>query len=74
MPIFLTVYMDERGDVQAHKGSDPLDFHREVPAHWALLYRGVVEGSIVEDDCNDGWNGRADSRQPPNHLGWSVAV
>jgi hypothetical protein len=46
--------MDERGDVQAHKGSDPLDFPTEVPAHWGLLYRAVVEGSIVEDECNEG--------------------
>ena len=54
LSIFLTVYMDERGDVQAHKGSDPLDFPTEVPAHWGLLYRAVVEGSIVEDECNEG--------------------
>jgi hypothetical protein len=54
VPIFLTVYVDERFDVQAHKGRDPLDFHRDVPAHSGLLYRAVVEGAIVEDDCNDG--------------------
>jgi hypothetical protein len=63
MAIFLTVYMNERGDVQAHKSSAPLDFDREVPAHRGRLYRAVVEGSIVEDDCNDSWNGRADSRR-----------
>lgn len=52
--LYLTVYMDTRGNVQAHTAHEPLAFEREVGDRQAVLYRAVIAGALVEDDVNDG--------------------
>jgi hypothetical protein len=51
--LYLTVYMDPRGDVRSHVSPHPLGFLREVQgARGEMLYRAVIDGTIVEDDGN----------------------
>ncbi len=51
---YLSVYMDDRGDVQGHASPDPLAFIRDVPGdRGELLLRAVICGTIVEVDANN---------------------
>jgi len=49
--LYLTVYFDPGFDVRAHQSTDPLAFVRDVP-EGEILYRAVIDGTIIEDDRN----------------------
>jgi hypothetical protein len=45
---YLTVYINEEGEIMSHQSTYALDFAREVQAK--VLYRAVIDGVVVEDD------------------------
>jgi hypothetical protein len=51
--LYVTVYRDRHDTIQARRGDHPLAFLRAVNHGRHILYRAVIDGSIVEDDMNE---------------------